>query len=82
MFVGSVDLENGTGLNLVIAPLKGTKLGGCWDKNTNLILVCVMQTGRCCCCSPDTHPDRLIDKLGLGKDDAERLALWLKKNLC
>jgi hypothetical protein len=41
MFIGNVDLGNGTGLELVIVPLKGTSLQGQWSFSTDLLLVCV-----------------------------------------
>lgn len=81
MFVGSVDLGNGTGLELVIIPLKGSALHGQWETNTDLLMLCVMQSGRCCTCRPAGHPNRFVDKLGLSTDDAEHLAKWLKANL-
>lgn len=78
MFVGNVILGNGTGLELVIVPLKGTELQGQWKSNNDLLLLCVMQSGRFCTCSKSDHPSRFVDKLGLAPDDAERLANWLK----
>ena len=81
MFVGSVDLGNGTVLELVIVPLKGSALRGQWEANTDLLMLCVMQNGRCCTCRPTDHPSRFEEKLGLPRDDAQRLADWLKSNL-
>jgi hypothetical protein len=79
MFVGNVDLGNGTGLELVILSLKGTSLRGQWEANNDLLLLCVMQSGRFCTCRKTDHPQRFVDKLGLERDDAEHLAEWLKK---
>ena len=81
MFVGSVDLGNGTGLNLIIVPLKGSSLEGAWKPSTDLLLLCVMQNGKCCTCRPGDHPSRFQEKLGLPGDDAKRLARWLETNL-
>ena len=81
MFVGSVDLKNGTGLELVIVPLKGTALRGQWEIKTDLLMLCVMQSGRCCTCRPTDHPSRFVEKLSLPTGDAENLASWLKANL-
>jgi hypothetical protein len=81
MFVGPVDLENGTCLELVIAPLKGTALRGQWDTKTDLLMLCVMQTGRCCTCRPNDHSSRYVEKLGLSSDDAKDLSEWMSWNL-
>jgi hypothetical protein len=78
MFVGSVDLKNGTQLELVIVPLKGSTLRGQWEISTNLVMICVMNNSRCCVCAPDDFPSRFEEKLGLAHDDAKRLAQWLK----
>jgi hypothetical protein len=78
MFVGSVNLENGTGLELVIIPLNGSVLSGQWKANTDLLMLCVVQDGRCCTCRPTDHPSRFAKKLSLQMDDAEHLAAWLK----
>jgi hypothetical protein len=78
MFTGNVDLGNGTGLELVIVPLKGTSLPGQWKADNDLLLLCVMQSGRCCTCRKADHAERLVDKLGLTRDDAERLAKWVR----
>lgn len=79
MFVGSVDLGNGTGLDLVITPLKGTSLQGQWKTKTDLLMLCVVQTGRCCICRAGDERDRYVEKLGLSTDDAERLSKWMKE---
>ena len=81
MFVGDVDLGNGTGLELVIVPLKGSSLRGQWEPSTDLLMLCVMQNGRCCTCTPCEHPSRFEEKLDLSTADAEGLADWLKNNL-
>jgi len=81
MFVGPVDFKNGTCLELVITPLKGTNLPGQWDTKTNLLMLCVVQTCRCCTCRPDDHPSRYEEKLGLPPDDAEHLREWMIGNL-
>lgn len=81
MFVGPVDLENGTMLELVIIPLKGTALSGQWNANTDLMMLCDVQHGRCCTCHLSDHPSRFVEKLALPPDDAERLSNWLKTNL-
>lgn len=81
MFVGPVDLKNGTCLELVIAPLKGTALRDQWDTKTDLLMLCVIQTGRCCPCRPNDHPSRYVEKLGLPPDDAKHLSEWMSGNL-
>ena len=78
MFVGSVDLGV-THFELVIVPLKGTKMPGQWDVDTDLLMLCHMQSGKCCTCRLDDHPDRFTDKLGMSSPDAENLATWLKE---
>ena len=80
MFVGSVDLGNGTGLELVITSLKGSTLPGRWDADTNLLMLCIVQNGRCCVCRATDHPSRYSEKLALPNDDANRLAKWLEAN--
>ena len=77
MFVGKVDLGP-TGLQVLVVPLKGTKLEGCWDIDTDLLYLCVHQSGRCCACKAGDHYNRFEEKLGLSKPDAEGLAKWLK----
>ncbi len=79
MFVGSVDLGY-TNFELVIVPLKGTSLPGQWNMDTDLMMLCHMQSGKWCTCRPNEHPDRFVDKLGMSNPDAENLAEWLKKN--
>jgi hypothetical protein len=81
MFVGSVDLGSETSLELVIVPLKGSALHGQWEASTDLLMVCVMQSGRCCTCRPTEDPSRFKEKLDLAPDDAQRLAEWLKNKL-
>jgi len=78
MFTGNVDLGNGTGLELVITPLRGTSLRGQWESDNDLLLLCVMQTGRFCTCHKLGQAGRFEDKLGLSHDDAELLAKWLE----
>lgn len=80
MFVGSVDLGY-TNFELVIVPLKGTTLLGQWNMDTDLLMLCHMQSGRCCTCSTDVHPERFVDKLGMSQTDAANLSKWLKENL-
>lgn len=80
MFVGSVNLGL-TNFELVIVPLKGTSLPGQWDMDTELLMLCHMQSGRCCTFSTDVHPDRFVDKLELSIPDAANLANWLNENL-
>lgn len=82
MFVGPVDLKNGTCLELVIAPLKGTVLRGQWETKTDLLMVCVIQTGRCCPCRPNDRPSRYVEKLGLPPDDAKHLSEWMSGKIC
>lgn len=79
MFVGSVDLGD-TNFQLVVVPLKGTRLPGQWDMDTDLLMLCHMQSGRCCACRADDHPNRFVDKLGMFDLDAKNLAKWLKEN--
>jgi len=69
MFVGSVNLRF-TNFELVVVPLKGTRLKGQWDVDTDLLLVCHMQSGRFCTCNVDQDPDRFQDKLEMGRADA------------
>lgn len=80
-FVGTVDLGNGTGLELVIIPLKNTELKGMWDKDTDLFLLCIMQNNSCCTFRPSGHFSRYVEKLGIGTADAKLLAEWLKNNI-
>ena len=80
MFVGRVDLENGSGYELVITPLKGSVMEGQWDTKTDLVLISVIQSGRCCTCRPDDHPNRYAENLNIPKQDAELLAKWLQDN--
>lgn len=77
MFTGIVALGNGTGLELVIVPLKGTTVPGQWGPDTDLLLLCTIQDGRCCTCSKTEHPSRFEEKLGLPNGDAKLLADWL-----
>ena len=79
MFVGSVNLGH-TNFELVIVPLKGSRLSGQWDIDTELLMLCHMQSGKFCTCGADEHPDRFVDKLGMPNLDAENLAKWLKEN--
>ena len=79
MIARSVDLGNGTELQLVIAPLKGTDLRGQWKTDNDLLLLCLMQTGRFCTCHKGDPADRFVDKLALPRADAQCLAEWLKK---
>lgn len=81
MFIGPVDLKNGTCLDLVIAPLKGTALRGQWDTKTDLLMLCVIQTGRCCTCHPNDDPSRYVEKLELFSDDAKHFSEWMSANL-
>jgi hypothetical protein len=81
MFVGTVDLGNGTQLELIIIPLKGSYLRGRWDSKTDLLLLCEMGSGKFCICRPSDHPSRYNEKLGLPLSDAEHLARWLQSNL-
>lgn len=81
MFVGPVDLKNGTCLELVIVPLKGTSLRGQWDTNTDLLMLCVVQSGKCCTCRPNDHSSRYVEKLDLSSDDAKHLSEWMSGNL-
>ena len=81
MFLGRVDFGNGTGLDLAIMPLKGTSLPGKWNTDTDLLLMCVLQNGRCCLCEPNEYPDHYEKRLGLLKGDARRLADWMAKNI-
>jgi len=78
MFTGNVALGNGTGLELVIVPLKGTTIPGQWEPDTDLLLLCVIQDGRCCTCSKTEHHTRFEEKLGLPRGDAKLLATWLE----
>jgi hypothetical protein len=80
MFVGSVDLGNGTALELIIVPLKGFPLRGQWENNTDLLLLCVMQSGKFCTFRPSDDANRYVDKLGLSIADARLLAQWLQNN--
>jgi len=77
MFVGNVDLGNGTDLELVILPLKGTELKGMWNKETDLFLLCLMQNSTCCTFQPSSHFTRYIEKLKISEGDAKCLAKWL-----
>ncbi len=79
IFVGNVDLGNGTGLELVIFPLKGTKLKGMWDKDTDLFLLCLMQNSTCCTFRPSAHFSRYVEKLRISEGDAKCLAKWLSE---
>jgi|LGOV01.1.fsa_nt_gb hypothetical protein len=81
MFVGPVDLKNGTYLELVVAPLKGTNLRGQWDTKTDLLMLCIIQNGRCCICRPNDDPSRYVEKLDLSDDDAKHLSEWMSGNL-
>ncbi len=82
VFIGTVDdLGNGTGLDMVINRLQGTSLGTYWNTDTDLLLLCVMQTGRFCVCRPNDHYSRYVEKLNLSSDDAILLAKWMQKNL-
>lgn len=80
MFVGSVDLGNGTGLDLVITSLVGSTMPGRWDTDTDLLMLSTVQNGRCCVCRTTDHPSRYVEKLALPSDDANRLAKWLEAN--
>jgi len=79
MFVGDVDLGNGTGLELVILPLKGTELKGMWGKETDLFLLCLMQNSTCCTFRPSDHFSRYVEKLRIPEGDAKCLAKWLSE---
>jgi hypothetical protein len=79
MYVGSVDLGL-TNFKLIVVPLKGTRLNDYWDADTDLLLVCHVQSGRFCTCNVDQDPDRFQDKLKMGRADAEALAEWLKED--
>lgn len=81
IFVGNVDLGNGTGLELVIFPLKNTELRGMWEKDTDLFLLCLMQNNTCCTFRPSDHFSRYVEKLRIFEADAKLLAQWLKKNI-
>jgi len=48
--------------------------------DTDLLMLCHMQSGKWCTCSADEHPDRFTDNLGMSNPDAENLANWLKEN--
>ena len=50
MFVGTVNLNTGTRLELVIVPLKGSTLEGQWSLETDLLLLCVIQSCKSCTC--------------------------------
>jgi len=78
MFTGRIDLGNGTGLDLVIVPLKGSTLQGQWEEDTDLLMLCDVGNARCCTCSPNDHPNRYTEKLALSTSDAEGLANWFK----
>ena len=80
-FVGNVDLGNGTGLELVIIPLRNTELKGMWDKDTDLFLLCIMQNNSCCTFRPSGHFSRYTEKLRIPEADAKLLAQWLKDNI-
>lgn len=80
MFVSRVDLGNGTGLELVIIPLKGSTMPGRWDRDTDSVMLCVVQNNRCCTCTPDSDWTRYTEKLGLSHPDAKRLAQWMSEN--
>jgi len=77
MFVGAVNLGT-TNFELVVVPLKGSELRGRWDPNTDLLLLCHLQTGRFCVCRSGDHSSRLKEYLGIGDYDAQNLAEWLK----
>ena len=79
MFVGSVNLGH-TNFELIVVPLRGTRLPGQWDMDTELLMLCHMQSGRFCTFTTDEDPDRFVDKLGMSKPDAANLAKWLKEN--
>jgi len=79
MFVGNVDLGNGTSLELVILPLKGTELEGMWDKDTDLFLLCLMQNCICCVFRPSDNFSRYMEKLRILEADAKCLAEWLSE---
>ena len=81
MFVGPVILKNGTCMELVVTPLKGTNLRGQWDTKTDLLMLCIIQNGRCCTCCPNDDPSRYVEKLGLSSDDAKHLSEWMSGNL-
>ena len=78
MFAGNVDLGNGTGLDLVILPLKGTELQGMWAKDTDLFLLCLMPNS-CCTFEPSGHFSRYVEYLGITEADAKCLARWLSE---
>ena len=65
MFVKPVDLGNGTGLELVIVPLKGSAMPGQWDTDTDLLMLW----------------SRYTEKLDLLEADAKLLADWMSQNL-
>ena len=80
MFVGKASLENGTNLDLVIVPLAGSELNNRWASDTDLLILCVLQNGRCGTFRPNDHPMRFIDNLKLSKEDADHLVKWLQQN--
>jgi hypothetical protein len=80
MFAGTVDLGNGTGLEILVFPLKGTRIPGRWDVNSGDFIICLIGHDRFCQFSPNTHVARFIDKLGLGTADASGLVDWLENN--
>jgi hypothetical protein len=76
MFAGSIDLGM-SNFELIIFPLKGTTIPGRWDKDTDLLNVCYLHSGRFCICRPGDHPSRYEENLGLGQADADALAKWI-----
>jgi hypothetical protein len=80
MFAGTVDLGNGTGLEILVFPLKGTRIPGRWEVNSGDFIICLINNGRFCQFSPDPHVARFIDKLALPTTDASRLVDWLENN--
>ena len=79
MFAGRVAVGKYSEYDVVVVPLKGTKIQGRWETNTDLVMVCINQQ-RCCVCEPGDHYSRFMEKLGLEEVEAQELAKWLESN--
>jgi hypothetical protein len=80
MFAGVANIGNGTMLEILISPLKGTRIPGQWEADTTSFVICVINNGRFCNFEPGTHPERFAEKLALPRPDATLLAQWLETN--
>lgn len=82
MFVGRVDLRNGSSFGVVVMPLRGTRFEGDWTESTDLVLVALLNpVGKACTYGKGMGYYRLMDKMSLSEADAIGLSEWLDAQL-